>query len=70
MSRDYRRRKEKEPYDDGYEIFKDRKLESYDRSKTRKQNKINLNTFSVEEDENPDCFFGHGHENFSEETSE
>lgn len=50
MGRDYRHRRPKsEIYEDGYEMFKDRKLPSYDRNKNRKQNKINLNQFNLEE---------------------
>lgn len=52
MGRDYRHRGNKpEKFEDGYEMFKDRKLESYDRNKNRKQNKINLNQFDVIEEE-------------------
>ena len=52
MGRDFRHRGNKpEKFEDGYEMFKDRKLESYDRNKNRKQNKINLNQFDVIEEE-------------------
>ena len=52
MGRDYRHRGNKpEKFEDGYEMFKDRKLESYDRNKNRKQNKINLNQFDIIEEE-------------------
>lgn len=52
MGRDYRHRGNKpERFEDGYEMFKDRKLESYDRNKNRKQNKINLNQFDIVEDD-------------------
>lgn len=51
MGRDYRHRGSKlEKFEDGYEIFKDKKLPSYDRNKGRKQNKINLNQFQLEEE--------------------
>ncbi len=51
MGRDYRHRASKlEKFEDGYEIFKDKKLASYDRNKNRKQNKINLNQFEIEDD--------------------
>lgn len=51
MGRDYKVKTSKtEKYEDGYESKKFKKLDSYDRNKTRKQNKFNLNTFSVEED--------------------
>lgn len=50
MGRDYRHRGNKpERFEDGYEMFKDKKLPSYDRNKNRKQNKINLNQFSIED---------------------
>jgi len=49
MGRDKRHRGTKlEKFEDGYEIFKDKKLPSYDRNKNRKQNKINLNQFEIE----------------------
>jgi hypothetical protein len=32
-------------------MFKERKLDSYDRNKGRKQNKINLNHFQLQEDD-------------------
>ena len=32
-------------------MFKERKLDSYDRTKGRKQNKIDLNHFQVDEDD-------------------
>lgn len=49
MGRDFRHRGTKpEIFEDGYEMFKDRKLPSYDRNKNRKQNKINLNHFEIE----------------------
>ena len=53
MGKDYRHGKytRTEKYEDGYEMFKDKKLPSYDRNKNRKQNKINLNDFDVEEEE-------------------
>lgn len=48
MGRDYRHRGNKpEKFEDGYEMFKDKKLASYDRNKNRKQNKINLNQFDI-----------------------
>ena len=48
MGRDYRHRGNKpEKFEDGYEMFKDKKLPSYDRNKNRKQNKINLNHFDI-----------------------
>jgi len=51
MGRDYRHRGSKlEKFEDGYEILKDKKLPSYDRNKGRKQNKINLNQFQLEEE--------------------
>jgi len=52
MGRDYRHRGNKpEKFEDGYEMFKDKKLPSYDRNKNRKQNKINLNQFDIEVEE-------------------
>jgi hypothetical protein len=52
MGRDYRHRGNKpEKFEDGYEMFKEKKLDSYDRNKGRKQNKINLNHFQVEEED-------------------
>lgn len=52
MGRDYRHRGTKtEKFEDGYEMFKDKKLPSYDRNKNRKQNKINLNQFEIEQEE-------------------
>ena len=52
MGRDYRHRGTKtERFEDGYEMFKDKKLPSYDRNKNRKQNKINLNQFDIEHEE-------------------
>lgn len=52
MGRDYRHRGTKpEKFEDGYEIFKDKKLPSYDRNKNRKQNKINLNQFEIERED-------------------
>ena len=52
MGRDYRHRGTKtERFEDGYEIFKDKKLPSYDRNKNRKQNKINLNQFEIDTEE-------------------
>lgn len=53
MGRDKRHRGTKlEKFEDGYEMFKDKKLPSYDRNKNRKQNKINLNQFEIDvEDE-------------------
>ena len=52
MGRDYRHRASKlERFEDGYEMFKDKKLPSYDRNKNRKQNKINLNQFEIIEDD-------------------
>jgi len=52
MGRDYRHRGSKlEKFEDGYEMFKDKKLPSYDRNKNRKQNKINLNQFNIVEDD-------------------
>jgi hypothetical protein len=52
MGRDYRHRGTKpEKFEDGYEIFKDKKLPSYDRNKNRKQNKINLNQFDIERED-------------------
>jgi hypothetical protein len=52
MGRDYRHKtKKSERSEDGYEMFKERKLDSYDRNKGRKQNKINLNHFQIEEDD-------------------
>ena len=52
MGRDYRHRGIKQDtYEDGYEIFKDKKLQSYDRNKNRKQNKINLNQFQLDDDD-------------------
>jgi len=52
MGRDYRHRGSKlERFEDGYEMFKDKKLPSYDRNKNRKQNKINLNQFDIVEDD-------------------
>jgi hypothetical protein len=51
MGRDYRHRGSKlERFEDGYEMFKDKKLPSYDRNKNRKQNKINLNQFEIADD--------------------
>lgn len=51
MGRDYRHRGSKaEKFEDGYEMFKDKKLPSYDRTKNRKQNKINLNQFELEQE--------------------
>lgn len=51
MGRDKRHRGLKpEKFEDGFELFKDKKLPSYDRNKNRKQNKINLNQFQIEED--------------------
>ena len=48
MGKDYRHRGNKpEKFEDGFELFKDNKLPSYDRNKNRKQNKINLNHFDV-----------------------
>lgn len=48
MGKDYRHRGNKpEKFEDGFELFKDKKLPSYDRNKNRKQNKINLNHFDV-----------------------
>jgi hypothetical protein len=32
-------------------MFKEKKLDSYDRNKGRKQNKINLNQFQIQEDD-------------------
>ena len=52
MGRDYRHRGSKlEKFEDGYEMFKDKKLPSYDRNKNRKQNKINLNQFQLDDDD-------------------
>jgi hypothetical protein len=52
MGRDYRHKtKKSDRFEDGYEMFKERKLDSYDRNKGRKQNKINLNQFKVDDDE-------------------
>jgi len=52
MGRDYRHKTKKaDRFEDGYEFFKERKLDSYDRNKGRKQNKINLNHFQIDEDE-------------------
>lgn len=51
MGRDYRHRGSKlEKFEDGYEAFKDKRLPTYDRNKTRHQNKINLNQFQLQED--------------------
>ena len=48
MGKDYRHRGNKpEKFEDGFELFKDKKLPSYDRNKNRKQTKINLNHFDV-----------------------
>lgn len=52
MGKDYRHNGQKPGrFEDGYEMFKDRKLPSYDRNKNRKQNKINLNHFDIEVEE-------------------
>jgi hypothetical protein len=52
MGRDYRHHtKKSDRFEDGYEIFKERKLDSYDRNKGRKQNKINLNQFHLQEED-------------------
>jgi len=52
MGRDYRHKiKKSDRFEDGYETFKERKLDSYDRNKGRKQNKINLNQFEIQEDD-------------------
>lgn len=51
MGRDYRHRGTKiERFEDGYGAFKNRKLDSYDRNKNRKQNKIDINHFDVAPD--------------------
>jgi hypothetical protein len=58
MGRDYRHRLSKfDRYEDGYEIFKDKKLPSYDRNKNRKQNKINLNQFDLPPEDDSNEFF-------------
>lgn len=64
MGRDFRHRGNKpEKFEDGYEMFKDKKLPSYDRNKNRKQNKINLNHFEVEvEDDFIESEFQEGEE--------
>lgn len=51
MGRDKRHYRSKlDKFEDGYEMFKDKKLPTYDRNKTRHQNKINLNQFQLPED--------------------
>ena len=51
MGRDYRHRGSKiERFEDGYGAFENRKLDSYDRNKNRKQNKIDVNHFDIEPD--------------------
>jgi hypothetical protein len=63
MGRDFRYRGNKlEKFEDGYEIVKDRKIPSYDRTKNRKQNKINLNHFQLQEDDTFETEFEEGEE--------
>jgi hypothetical protein len=50
MGRDYKLRiSNTNKFEDGYEVLKSKKLDSYDRNKSRRQNKVNLNKLSVDE---------------------
>jgi len=58
MGRDYKSRiSNTNKFEDGYEVSKSKKLDSYDRNKNRKQNKINLNTISINDDTYTDSEF-------------
>jgi len=69
MGRDYKlRAPQTEKYEDGYENKRFKKLDSYDRNKTRRQNKFNLNKISIEHDDiSEDYYTDNMH---SEETQE
>lgn len=50
MGRDYKIRiSNTNKFEDGYEVSKTKKLDSYDRNKNRRQNKINLNKININE---------------------
>jgi hypothetical protein len=50
MGRDYKLRiSNTTKFEDGYEVSKSKKLDSYDRNKNRRQNKINLNKINIDE---------------------
>lgn len=54
MGRDYRHTKKSVQFEDGYELQKNRKLKQYDRNKSRRNNKINLNELQVQPEDDVD----------------
>lgn len=67
MGRDYRHRGTKlDKFEDGYDMFKDKKLPSYDRNKNRRQNKINLNHFEIQPEEELDTLDREDEQNYED----